>query len=154
MSRRLWIGVPLAAATLLLAAACEDRTSPRAFSLPPGDAARGESVFVDMACNDCHSVVGKPELREGVWAAIDVPLGGPTARVRTYAELVTSIINPNHRVSEKFEAEPFTRDGESTMRPYNRVMTVDQLIDLVTFLEGQYTLVEYPKTIYQNYYYP
>jgi hypothetical protein len=107
-----------------------------------------------MACNDCHSVVGMSEFREGVWAAIDVPLGGPTSRIKTYAELVTSIINPSHHVSEKYEDEPYTRDGVSTMRPYNQVMTVDQLIDLVTFLESQYTLVEYPQTIYQNYYYP
>ncbi|MGD2132283.1 MAG: c-type cytochrome [Maricaulaceae bacterium] len=126
------------------------------FALPPGDADAGRAVFVDMACADCHSVVGDEALRTGVTLGMDVPLGGPTSRIRTYGELVTSVINPSHRISEQYQTEEFTRDGESRMslRYYNQVMTVDELIDVVTFLQSKYELVEYPSTPYSQYQYP
>jgi hypothetical protein len=106
-----------------------------------------------LACNDCHSIVGRSDLRAD-WPSMNVPLGGPTARIRTYSELVTSIINPSHHIPKAYQHEPFSADGASRMRNYNQVMTVQQLTDLVTFLESQYDLVPYPLTPYQQYNYP
>ena len=63
-----------------------------------------------------------------------------TAR-RTYGDLLTSVINPSHRISQAYLGEQVTTDGESRMRRYNDVMTVQQLVDIVTFLETQYTLI-------------
>jgi sulfur-oxidizing protein SoxX len=133
--------------------ACGDQAS-HGFSLPAGNADAGRQVFLDMACNDCHSVVGHEELREGVWPTMDVPLGGPTSRVKAYDDLVTSIINPSHRIAERYQSETYVADGASRMRNYNQVMTVQQLVDLVAYLQGQYDLVEYPMTSYQSYAYP
>ena len=42
-------------------------------------------------------------------------------------------------------AEP----GKSPMPSFNDVMTVSQLIDLVAFLQGQYELVPYERTVYR-----
>ncbi len=140
----------LAAAFL---SACEDRQA-IGFSLPPGDEASGQNVFLAMACNDCHSVVGHDELRMNATPFMDVALGGPRARPRTYGELVTSVINPSHRIAPESQGAPFTVDGVSQMENYNDALTVGELIDLVAFLEAQYELIEYPSTLYQNYYYP
>ena len=134
-------------------AGCDASTGSRAFTLPPGDVDAGRAVFLDMACNDCHSIVDEQELRAD-WQAMDVPLGGPTSRVKSYGELVTSVINPSHRVSQAYQGEPFTADGDSRMRNYNQVMTVRELIDVVTYLQDQYDLVEHPVTQYSIYNYP
>ncbi len=145
------LSAAIAAATTL--AACEGSES-FGFSLPAGDEEAGRRTFVEMACPDCHAVAAVEELRAGVEPSMTVPLGGPTSRVRTYGELVTSIVNPSHRISEAYQAEPFAVDGASQMRNYNQVMTVQQLIDVVTFLQLQYELVEYPATEYSQFHYP
>ena len=43
-------------------------------------------------------------------------------------------------------------DGVSRMRNYNDVMTVDELINLVAFLQAQYELTDYDRTYYYPYY--
>jgi mono/diheme cytochrome c family protein len=134
-------------------AACEDVQS-IGFSLPPGDEEAGRQVFLEMACNDCHSIPGQEGLRVDATLFMDVPLGGPTSRIHTYGELVTSVINPSHRIAEENRGPPYEVDGVSQMQNYNDALTVSQLIDLVTFLEAQYVLVEYPKTDYSQYDYP
>jgi hypothetical protein len=70
-------------------------------------------------------------------AEMRVILGGPASRVQTYGNLVTSVINPSHRV-RRGSAEMKNPDGSSRMRSYNDVMTVQQLVDLVTFLKAHY----------------
>jgi hypothetical protein len=145
----------LFAAILVVAlslAACEGRETP-GFSLPAGDEDAGSRAFVDLACNDCHAIAGRDDLRADQ-PSMTVPLGGPTSRIRTYSELVTSIINPSHRIAEAYQGEPFSAEGVSRMRSYNQVMTVQQLTDLTTFLESEYVLVPYPLTPYQRYHYP
>ncbi|MGI9285171.1 MAG: hypothetical protein ACR2P1_07255 [Pseudomonadales bacterium] len=122
--------------------------SARGFSLPDGDTAIGQQNFLKLKCNDCHSVAGLDELREGVDALMTVPLGGKTTHISTYGELVTSIINPSHKISKKYSSSTVTENGESKMRYYNDVLTVTELIDLVTFLQAQYQLEEYYHTRY------
>lgn len=145
--------IAVASLAALPAAACGEMQA-IGFSLPEGDANVGRELFVDYACNDCHSVAGHEEMREGVWASMDVPLGGATTHIATYGELVTSVINPSHRVSERYDTDEFVDEGESVMRNYNQVMSVADLVDLVTFLQEQYDLVEYPMTEYSRYHYP
>jgi hypothetical protein len=38
------------------------------------------------------------------------------------------------------------------MRNYNDVMTVQELVDLVTFLQAEYELEPYPNMKYRHYY--
>jgi mono/diheme cytochrome c family protein len=64
------------------------------FRLPDGDADRGLVAFTDLQCHACHSVEGL-ELQYLGTGRADVRLGGDVIRVKTYGELVTSIINPS-----------------------------------------------------------
>ena len=128
---------------LMSLAAC-DRQSPVGFRLPDGNPAAGQQAFVALRCNACHDVHGvNIEYLGGV---AHVTLGGETTRVRTYGELVTSIINPSHRISPKNRDAGATAEGVSLMSYaylYD-VMSVQQLVDLVTFLEPTYEIVQPP----------
>ena len=89
-----------------------------------------------MGCDTCHSVSGRPELREGVDPEMNVMLGGETTRIATYGELVTSIINPSHKLARGLPQEQVSDNGVSKMTNYNDALTVTQLIDLVAFFTG------------------
>jgi len=120
------------------------------FSLPDGDVTKGQKNFVKLKCNDCHSVAGLDELREGVEPIMTVPLDGKTTHIATYGQLVTSIINPSHRISRKYPLTSDPGSGESLMRNYNDILTVTEMIDLVAFLQAQYQLEEYDHTRYPS----
>ena len=124
------------------------------FSLPPGDSSRGKEAFIKFQCSDCHTLTGMKDLRQGIKPLMTLPLGGKTERVKTYEELVTSIINPSHVISPNFPGEKVSAAGRSKMPNYNSVMTVSELVDLVTFLQGQYELAPYEFTEYGDFVYP
>jgi hypothetical protein len=67
---------------------------------------------------------------------------------------VTAIINPSHRLAQGYAESLVAQEGKSKMTVYNDVMTVSQLIDLVTFLQGKYKLWTPPPTSYPHYYGP
>ena len=118
------------------------------FALPPGDLENGKINFVGLACTQCHSV---DDLEwEGVEGKdFHLRLGGEVTKVKTYGELVTSIINPSHRIASNFKRSLADGKSQSPMPKYNEVMTVQELIDLVTFLEKEYRLTA-PQTYYYN----
>ena len=133
-------------------AACDGGPkSGRGFTLPEGDIEAGEAAFVRFQCNDCHAVDGREELRENIDPIMTVALGGKTTRIQTYGQLVTSVINPSHKISQKYSAEPVAIDGVSRMRNYNDVMTVTEMSDIVAFLQDQYELEPVRPTTYQGY---
>ena len=109
------------------------------FKLPDGEPVAGRAAFLTLGCNDCHSVADIARNGEA-GTGIEIRLGGAVTRVRTYGELVTSVINPSHRIAHPYPPQRVESGGESTMRSYNSVMTVQQLVDLVTFLESEYDL--------------
>jgi hypothetical protein len=77
-----------------------------------------------------------------------VVLGGRVFEVRTDGYLVTSIINPSHRLAREFRGAILTTEsGESRMPDHNDVMTVGQLTDLVAFLQSTYTTMPSPRQI-------
>jgi hypothetical protein len=119
--------------------------------LPPGDAERGKATFVDLGCNSCHRIDDVIARLEGSDSEIDVRLGGQVSRVKTYGDLVTSIINPSHKLSRGNNRMTVTEDGQSKMTEYNEVMTVQQLVDLTTMLQETYSVYV---PAYQMYYYP
>lgn len=126
-------------------AACTPK-SPFGFRLPDGDVVAGRQAFVELGCNACHEVAGVPiEYLQGI---AHVQLGGKTTHLRTYGELVTSIINPSHKIAPRHReagAVPVL-EGESVMTYLylNQVMTVQQLVDLVAFLQPTYEVVQPP----------
>ena len=131
--------------TILLLAAltaftgCEaDRMSEKGFSLPEGNALAGKEAFVYMHCHECHTIAGEELPTLAMADPPYVALGGKVTRVKTYGELVTAIINPSHKLAQGYAAELVTNEGESKMPLYNGYMTVQELIDIVAFLQPHY----------------
>ncbi len=111
----------------------------RGFVLPEGNVASGKAAFQRLECTQCHSV-GDIEW-EGGGDAIEIALGGRTTQLKTYGELLTSVINPSHKIAWPDKGEQVVVDGESTMRTYNDFMTVQELVDIVSFLQTEYEVV-------------
>ena len=131
----------LTAITLAVAGCDHDPMSEIGFRLPDGDTDRGRDVFLYMQCNQCHTIA-RTELP--VIATAEPPyveLGGDVTRVKTYGQLVTAIINPSHELADGYAAEAVSENGESNMYIYNEYMTVQELVDLVTFLQPYYKVV-------------
>ena len=104
----------------------------RGFALPSGELEAGKTAFTKFGCNNCHSA-GDIEFK-GLDQNIKVSLGGSVGIVKTYGELVTSIINPAHKIDKNQLVNGFK------MKTYNEVMTVQELVDLVTFLQSEYEI--------------
>ena len=115
--------------------------SAKGFRLPDGDAERGGEIFARLHCTACHTVAGADLGEPPAKGPVSVELGGKVTRVQTYGELVTSIINPSHKLADGYPLEEITKDGESAMMNYNYIMTVQQLVDLVAFLQPYYKVV-------------
>ena len=141
----------LTAATLALTGCETGVDSPSGFSLPKGDVTAGQAVFVKYQCLSCHQLDGI--LPEGITdnPELSVKLGGKTSKVRTYADLVTSVINPSHKIAKGYPKSTLHLDGVSKMKNYNDVMTVSELVNLVVFLQSHYELTPYPITEYRYY---
>lgn len=126
--------------------------SGKGFTLPEGNVEAGKATFVSLQCNACHTVEGVEQSgEEGVSPTMSVAIGGQVSRIATYGELVTSIINPSHRLAKGYQVEDIASEGQSKMTNYNDVLTVKQLCDLVTFLQSKYELREYEPTTYPDY---
>ncbi len=134
-------------------------TSGRGFTLPAGNVDAGKTAFLSLECHACHVVkeIEQLPIADGK-PGMSVPLGGEVTRIQTYGELVTSIINPSHRLARAAPgneraatqtAAPEKSDSSvSPMTNYNQVMTVQQLIDLTTFLQSLYRIRPYEPTEY------
>lgn len=119
--------------------------------LPAGDPARGEMYFASLGCTSCHSVFGAqlPEPAEA--GPVRVLLGSQTSRKLSYGKLVTSIVNPSHRLSALYRKDEVSEGGESLMPSYNDVLTVTQLTDLIAFLDAYYETADRPDYEYRAY---
>ncbi|MBA6233857.1 MULTISPECIES: c-type cytochrome [unclassified Colwellia] len=137
---------------LLTLASCDKGAdSPRGFSLPKGNMETGKAVFLKFECLACHTLKGVEDPNVVKQLDMSIVLGGEKTKIVTYAELVTSIINPSHKFSPLHFAKQKTPEGKSKMKVFNDVMTVSELIDLVSFLQKNYTLSPYKQTKYQYY---
>jgi sulfur-oxidizing protein SoxX len=134
-------------AIALVSAACGNPE----FALPPGKIDAGKATFVELRCASCHSVAGQIKHAPDTDGAIHVELGGTVSRIKTYEDLVTSIINPSHKLSRGLNTMTATPEGLSRMPVYNDIMTVQQLVDLTAFLETTYEVWVPP---YSDYQYP
>jgi L-cysteine S-thiosulfotransferase len=143
-------GFVFALMLLGLFAACDrPPKSGKGFVFPEGDAARGKTAFVELKCYTCHRVDGAdstippPEVE----TELVILLGGETSRMRTYGDLVTSVIHPSYAISERVTGPRKWEMKESPMPAVNDQMTVMQLLDIVTFLQPRYRQLE---PIFQN----
>ena len=135
-------------ATALATGACAPR--PAEFALPEGDVANGQALFVSMSCTSCHSVRNLDLPAPDEEGPVTVALGGRVSEVKTYAELVTAVINPSHELIKRHDPDDVSVDGQSLMRVYNDTMTVSEMIDIVAFLDSRYEEFERPDVNYRT----
>lgn len=127
---------------LLIVACTPKEDSPTGFILPPGNAMTGQTTFAALGCISCHKVEGVSfTASETIKPDLIVTLGGPQLRVKTYGQLVTAIIHPNADILKKDERY-VDATGQSLMPDYTQMMTVQQMTDLVTFLQEHYEIVQ------------
>jgi mono/diheme cytochrome c family protein len=138
----------LAMALAALAGGCQSNLR---FSLPAGNAAAGKEVFAKYRCADCHVIAGMDNLRAGLEPQMTLPLGGETDSIQTYDDLLAAVVNPSHVISKKFPGVKVSEGGQSRMPNHNDVMSVTELVNLVTFLQSQYTLKEFEPYPYPDY---
>ena len=138
---------------LFLLASCDfGPNSGRGFSLPEGDVEKGRATFVELGCNTCHSVGDIEHVARAEEPDINIRLGGNVSVVKTYGDLVTSVINPSHKINRRYTKMGIATDENGLkMDVYNEFMTVQQLVDLVTYLESNYEIVVPRRTMYTKY---
>lgn len=125
----------------LLISSCNEQA--RGFALPEGDIEKGKMTYTRMECNECHRISninwngGKDNL--------EIQLGGEVSKLKSYGDLVTSVINPSHKVAPRYKEKNAAGGDVSKMKNYNEVMTVQELIDLVAFLQSEYHVVTPPR---------
>ncbi|MDC1379154.1 hypothetical protein N8273_00790 [Algibacter sp.] len=130
----------------LLISSCNSQA--RGFALPEGDIEKGKVTYKRLACIECHSI---PNIEwKGGKDNLKIHLGGEVTSLKTYGDLVTSVINPSHKVASFYNQKTSTEGGLSNMKNYNEIMTVQELIDLVTFLQSEYQVIS-PPTHYPYY---
>jgi L-cysteine S-thiosulfotransferase len=151
-----FIIAPLLLPLFLALHSCKDPAEKMAkgFRLPDGNIEKGQAAFIEMKCHQCHTVAGVNLPIPDVPSKIGYVLGGEVRKVRSYGELVTSIIQPQHILApeylEKLEKEK--REGAITPMPaFNDRMTVKQLTNIVTFLHSHYQKAPPPGANYPVY---
>ena len=120
------------------------------FPIEWGSIAEGQATFVDLECHQCHTVNGVDLPPFEGESPVTLELGGTIVHAKTYADLVTSIINPNHVVSDEYltTLPRSMRREATTIMPFHDQMTVTQLIDLVIFLNSRYVLMDGYSEVY------
>jgi Cu/Ag efflux protein CusF len=98
------------------------------FAMPKGDQEKGREVFEKFACFVCHEVRGE-KFPPGSAAGPELSQMGPLHPLEYFTE---SVINPSAHAAKKHRGP----DGQSTMPASNERMTVQELIDLSSYLSS------------------
>jgi len=124
----------------LLLCGCEPGThSSNGFRLPDGNIQKGKAAFVAHRCHTCHQVANSDLPKPTVQPPVPVILGGVVERPVTDGYLVTSIIYPSYQLAP-YPQDQITAHGESRMPHFSDTMTVQELTDIVAFLQSQYVI--------------
>jgi L-cysteine S-thiosulfotransferase len=99
------------------------------FTMPKGDPVKGRAVFDKFSCYSCHEVRGEkfPAPDKGQAVGPELSQMGPLHPLEYFTE---STINPNVVGAKKYRGP----NGKSKMPTFNDDMTVQELIDLSTYL--------------------
>ena len=125
-------------AALVLSACSQEQQPVQGFILPQGDVDKGKAIFVEAGCAQCHTVADS-DIEQPPGAAFHVKIGGEGRKVKHYGDLLTSIVNPDHKVSRVFRVEDESGEGFSSPMPkFADTMTVTEMVDLVEFLHSTY----------------
>ena len=129
-----------------------DYASDFRFPILRGDLEQGQQAFVSLGCNQCHVVDGVELPAYQGNRPVTVTLGGELMFAKTYGDLTTSIINPDHVLSDEYlDLLPRQERSRTNSSPMylNAEMKVTELIDIVAFLNSRYRLLPG----YTEYYY-
>ncbi len=99
---------------------------------------------MSLGCNQCHVVDGVELPAYAGTRPFTVTLGGELMFAKTYGDLTTSIINPDHVMSDQYlELLPRQERNRTNSSPMylNEDMKVTELIDIVAFLNSRYRLL-------------
>jgi len=150
-----WKSCLTAALLLVFLSGCRtypDEIGSFRFPILDGDIQEGQDAFVRLECNQCHVVDGVQLPAFSGPRPVTVELGGEMYFAKTYGDLVTSIINPDHVLSDEYldqlPSEVRRRTNSSPMY-MKEDMLVTELIDIVAFLNSRYRLLPG----YTEYYY-
>ncbi|HWP58460.1 MAG TPA: copper-binding protein [Candidatus Acidoferrales bacterium] len=116
--------------TARLAAAEYEMHHPKGwiFTMPKGDPTKGRAVFEKFSCYSCHEVRGeKFPAPSGEAVGPELSQMGPLHPLEYFTE---STINPSAVGAKKYRGP----DGKSKMPSFNEDMTVQELIDLSSYL--------------------
>ena len=131
---------------LLVISGCDNqRESSEGFALPAGDAEAGAAVYAAMNCGSCHGVKGEAEADTPVGTK-RLMIGGTSSNLPSDGYLVSAIINPSHFIKEQAGIESTLPSGESRMSNFNHVLTVQQLVDVVAYLQSLHEF----RTVYEG----
>lgn len=99
------------------------------FTMPKGDPVKGRVVFDKFSCYSCHEVRGEkfPAPDRGQAVGPELAQMGPLHPLEYFTE---STINPDAVGAKKYRGP----DGKSKMPTFNNDMTVQELIDLSSYL--------------------
>jgi L-cysteine S-thiosulfotransferase len=139
---RVPVVVTLALAACALTGCQSGRKSSAGFHLPDGSVDRGQAAFVELRCHACHQVEGLDLPAPVADPAVPVVLGGVLVYPRTDGELAAAIVDPSHRLTGRYPVRQVSAGTRSRMGDFNEAMTVQQLVDLVAFLQSRYEIRE------------
>jgi len=99
------------------------------FTMPKGDATKGREAFEKFGCYVCHEIRGEkfPAAAPGNVLGPELSQMGPLHPLEYFTE---SMINPSAHAAKKHRGP----DGKSTMPAHNDRMTVQDLIDLSSYI--------------------
>lgn len=98
------------------------------FAMPKGDPVKGRVVFEKFDCYSCHEVRGESfPAPQGEAVGPELSQMGPLHPLEYFTE---SVVNPSAVGAKKYRGP----DGKSKMPNFNADMTVQELIDLSTYL--------------------
>lgn len=129
----------LVALGLVLAVACAQQAGEtgyevRSVMLPIGQPDAGRDAFVSLNCVSCHTVAWDEDLPAPTMDPPATELGVDVTHLAP-GGLASSVVAPSHRVAEKYR-QPGGGDA-SPMPPYSETMTIQQLADIVAYLQRQ-----------------
>ena len=132
----------LAAPLLAAITACNREQPVEVFIPPVGDSLKGKAVFVDFGCYGCHNIPNVDLPEREVEPPVVHMLSGRMHKVKNYGDLMTAVIYPNHASSGKLQGVAKAageNPADLQMPDFTSAMTVSQMIDLLAFLDEQYS---------------
>jgi len=101
-----------------------------------GDPEKGRRAFVEYKCSACHDVVGETFPPASVTPAVS--LGGRVLLPPSDVTLRADITMPSSHFAVGYPQEQITKSGQSRMPDYSKVLTQEQVKDLVAYLRTRY----------------